>query len=41
MVTWRVHPEKRQAVFSAFAQMTADEDKKDTFFELVKNSGVC
>ena len=29
MVTWRIHPDKRQAVFSAFAQMTADEDKKD------------
>lgn len=30
MVTWRVHPEKRQAVFSAFSQMTAEDDKKDT-----------
>ena len=29
MVTWRIHPDKRQAVFNAFAQMTADEDKKD------------
>ena len=29
MVTWRVHPDKRQAVFNAFSQMTADDDKKD------------
>ena len=29
MVTWRVHPDKRQAVFSAFSQMTAEDDKKD------------
>ena len=29
MVTWRAHPDKRQAVFSAFAQMTAEEDQKD------------
>ena len=29
MVTWRVHPDKRQAVFNAFAQMTAEDDKKD------------
>ena len=30
MVTWRVHPEKRQAVFSAFSQMTKEDDKRDT-----------
>ena len=30
MVTWRVHPDKRQAVFSAFSQMTTEDDKKDT-----------
>ncbi len=30
MVTWRVHPDKRQAVFNAFSQMTAEDDKKDT-----------
>ena len=30
MVTWRVHPDKRQAVFNAFSQMTAQDDKKDT-----------
>lgn len=29
MVTWRVHPDKRQAAFSAFAQMTENDDKKD------------
>jgi len=29
MVSWRVHPEKRQAVFGAFAQMTAADDQKD------------
>ena len=29
MVTWRVHPEKREAVFNAFAQMSAEDDKKD------------
>jgi Domain of unknown function (DUF3303) len=29
MVTWRVHPDKRQAVFNAFSQMTAADDKKD------------
>jgi hypothetical protein len=29
MVTWRVHPDKRQAVFNAFSQMTAEDDKKD------------
>ena len=29
MVTWRVHPEKRQATFSAFSQMTAEDDKRD------------
>lgn len=30
MVTWRVHPDKRQAVFSAFSQMTENDDQKDT-----------
>jgi len=30
MVTWRVHPDKRQAVFNAFSQMTTADDKKDT-----------
>lgn len=29
MVTWRVHPDKRQATFAAFSQMTAEDDKKD------------
>lgn len=30
MVTWRVHPDKRQAVFNAFSQMTPEDDKRDT-----------
>jgi hypothetical protein len=29
MVTWRVHPDKRQAAFNAFSQMTVEDDKKD------------
>lgn len=29
MLTWRVHPDKRQAAFSAFSQMTTEDDKKD------------
>ncbi|MEP6556149.1 MAG: DUF3303 family protein [Ferruginibacter sp.] len=29
MVSWRVHPDKRQAAFSAFSEMTANDDKKD------------
>jgi hypothetical protein len=29
MVTWRVHPDKRQATFDAFSRMTAEDDKKD------------
>jgi hypothetical protein len=29
MVSWRIHPDKRQAVFNAFSQMTAADDKKD------------
>lgn len=29
MVTWRVHPEKRQEAFTHFAQMTQEDDKKD------------
>jgi hypothetical protein len=29
MITWRIHPDKRQAAFNAFSQMTADDDKRD------------
>jgi hypothetical protein len=29
MVSWRIHPDKRQAAFTAFSQMTAEDDKKD------------
>lgn len=29
MVSWRVHPDKRQAVFNAFSQMSPEDDKKD------------
>jgi hypothetical protein len=29
MVTWRTHADKRQAVFNAFSQMTAEDDKRD------------
>jgi len=29
MVKWRVHPDKRQVALAAFAQMTAEDDKKD------------
>ena len=29
MLTWRVHPEKRQAAFAAFSQMTPEDDLKD------------
>lgn len=29
MVSWRVHPDKRQAAFSAFSQMTTTDDKKE------------
>jgi Protein of unknown function (DUF3303) len=29
MLTWRIHPDKRQAAFSAFAQMTSEDDAKD------------
>jgi len=29
MVTWRIHPDKRQAAFSAFSQMTSEDDLKD------------
>ena len=29
MLTWRVHPDKRQAAFTAFSQMTSEDDKKD------------
>ena len=29
MLTWRVHPDKRQAALDAFSQMTSEDDKKD------------
>jgi len=29
LLTWRVHPEKRQAAFAAFSQMTPEDDLKD------------
>jgi hypothetical protein len=29
MVSWRTHADKRQAVFNAFSQMTAEDDKRD------------
>ena len=29
MVTWRIHADKRQAAFTTFSQMTAEDDKKD------------
>jgi len=29
MLTWRVHPDKRQAAFSAFSQMNPQDDLKD------------
>jgi hypothetical protein len=29
MLTWRVHPDKRQAAFNTFSQMTVEDDKKD------------
>jgi len=29
MLTWRVHPDKRQTALDAFSQMTSDDDKKD------------
>jgi hypothetical protein len=29
MLTWRVHPDKRQAAFNAFTQMTSEDDRKD------------
>jgi hypothetical protein len=29
MVSWRAHPDKRQAIFTAFSQMTAEDDKRD------------
>jgi hypothetical protein len=29
MITWRVHPDKRQAAFNAFSQMTLSDDQKD------------
>ncbi|MBK8501993.1 MAG: DUF3303 family protein [Saprospiraceae bacterium] len=29
MLTWRVHPEKRQSVLAAFSQMTAAQDAAD------------
>jgi hypothetical protein len=27
--SWRIHPDKRQAAFTAFSQMTAEDDKQD------------
>jgi len=29
MITWHIHPDKRHAALNAFAQMTANDDKKD------------
>ena len=29
MLTWRVHPDKRQAAFNAFSQMNPQDDLKD------------
>jgi len=29
MVTWRVHPDKREPVLKAFAQMTPEDDQRD------------
>jgi hypothetical protein len=29
MVSWRVHPDKRQAVFNGFAKMTPEDDQRD------------
>lgn len=29
MLTWRVHPDKRQAALDIFSQMTSEDDKKD------------
>jgi len=29
IVSWRTHPDKRQAAFTAFSQMTAEDDKRD------------
>jgi hypothetical protein len=29
MVSWRVHPDKRQTVLNGFAQMTAEDDRRD------------
>ena len=29
LLSWRIHPDKRQAAFTAFSQMTAEDDKKD------------
>ena len=29
MVTWRIHPDKRREALTAFAQMTAEDDKRD------------
>jgi hypothetical protein len=26
--SWRIHPDNRQPAFTAFSQMTADDDKK-------------
>ena len=29
MLSWRIHPEKRQSAFTAFSQMTPEDDLKD------------
>ncbi|CAN5761835.1 hypothetical protein BH23GEM3_BH23GEM3_00660 [soil metagenome] len=29
MLSWRIHPEKREATFNAFSQMTTADDEKD------------
>lgn len=29
MITWKIHQEKKHDVLKAFAQMSADDDKKD------------
>ena len=29
MVTWRLHPDKRDAAIEGFARMTAEDDKRD------------
>jgi len=29
LLTWRIHPEKRQSAFTAFSQMTPEDDLRD------------